>query len=44
MIIYPITTLVTPLLVIVFLNVSVYMAARRQINVTEVQMGGPIDA
>ena len=44
MIIYPITTLVIPLLIIVFLNVSVYMAARRQINVTEVQMGGPIDA
>ena len=44
MIIYPITTLVIPLLIIVYLNVSVYMAARRQINVTEVQMGGSVDA
>ena len=44
MIIYPIITLVIPLVVIVFLNVSVYMAARRQINVTEVHMGGSIDA
>ena len=44
MIIYPIKTLVIPLLIIVFLNVSVYMAARRQVNVTEVQMGGSVDA
>lgn len=31
--------LVVPLLAIVFLNVSVYMTARRQINAIELQMG-----
>ena len=45
MIIYPIMTLIVPLLAIVFLNVSVYMTARRQINATELPMGGsPINA
>ena len=38
-------TLVVPLLAIVFLTVSVYMTARRQINAIELQMGGsPINA
>ena len=32
-------TLVVPLLATVFLNVSVYMTARRQINAIELQMG-----
>ena len=45
MIISPIMTLVVPLLAIVFLTVSVYMTARRQINAIELQMGGsPINA
>ena len=45
MIIYPIMTLIVPLLAIVFLNVSVYMTAIRQINATELPMGGsPINA
>ena len=38
-------TLIVPLLAIVFLNVSVYMTARRQINATEFPMGGsPVNA
>ena len=33
--------LIAPFVVIVFLNGSVYKAARRQINAIEVQVGGP---
>ena len=43
-IIRPITTIIVPFLVILFLNVSVYKTASRHINAIEVQVGGLVDA
>ena len=43
-VVFPVATLLVPLLIIVFLNTSVYKTARRQINAMEVQVGGPVDA
>ena len=43
-VVLPVATLLVPLLIIVFLNTSVYKTARRQINAMEVQVGGPVDA
>ena len=40
----PITTIIVPFLVILFLNVSVYKTASRHINAIEVQVGGLVDA
>ena len=44
MIFIPIATIIMPFLVILFLNVSVYKTANRQINAMVVQVGGPVDA
>ena len=44
MIVAPIAFIIMPFLVILFLNVSVYKAASRQINAMVVQVGGPVDA
>ena len=43
MIVVPIATIIMPFLVILFLNVSVYKTASRQINAMVVQVGGPVD-
>ena len=43
-IVAPIAFIVMPFLVILFLNVSVYKTANRQINAMVVQVGGPVDA
>ena len=44
-VVFPVATLLVPLLIIVFLNTSVYKTARRQINAMEVQVGpGPVNA
>ena len=44
MIVLPIATFIVPFVVIVFLNGSVYKAARRQINANEVQVGDQVNA
>ena len=43
-VVLPVATLIVPFLVIVFLNVSVYKTAKRQINAIEVQVGSCVDA
>ena len=43
-IVAPIAIIVMPFLVILFLNVSVYKTASRQINAMVVHVGGPVDA
>ena len=44
-VVFPVATLLVPLLIIVFLNTSVYKTARRQINAMEVQVGpGPVNS
>ena len=43
-VVLPVATLIVPFLVIVFLNVSVYKTAKRQINAIEVQVGSHVDA
>ena len=44
MIVLPIATFIVPFVVIVFLNGSVYKAARRRINANEVQVGDQVNA
>ena len=43
MIVVPFAFIIMPFLVILFLNVSVYKTASRQINAMVVQVGGPVD-
>ena len=44
-VVLPVATLLVPLLIIVFLNTSVYKTASRHINAMEVRVGpGPVDA